>query len=97
MTKSLTVTVREDRERKSVSTIGVDVTPTECPICHTGIRPVDRDLTWLIKGETYAEQVLQCPNEDCKHFQNLPRFLRDLCAGGGSRSGRPSFSCWPGL
>jgi len=75
MTKSLTVTVREDRERKSVSTIGVDVTPTECPICHTGIRPVDRDLTWLIKGETYAEQVLQCPNEDCQHFF-LARYVR---------------------
>lgn len=74
-TKSLSVTVREDRERKAVSTIGVDSTPTECPICHNSVLPIERDLTWLIRDDNYAEQILQCPREDCQHFF-VARYVR---------------------
>lgn len=76
MTKSLQIITREGGGLKGVSAVVVDITPTECPICHMGVQPIDRGLGWLIKNETIAEQVLQCPIEDCQHFF-VARYVRD--------------------
>lgn len=87
MLRTLRVTTRESRASRSESHIGVDTTPTECPICHSGIVPIERDLAWLIKSETCAEQVLQCPNNDCQRFF-VARYVR-----ADSGPGRYRFVC----
>jgi hypothetical protein len=75
MTKSLTVIASEDREVVRKTTIGVDQTPADCPVCHISILPYDRGLAWQIKDESRVEQVLQCPSEECQHFF-VARYVR---------------------
>jgi len=49
----------------------VDKDPSECPLCHVAITPIDTNLaakTIGSGGVAIAERVFVCPNEKCEHI-----------------------------
>lgn len=73
-----------------------DKNPTECPICHVAVTPIDTNLgakTRNIGGAVIAERVFLCPNETCEHL-----FIARYLFNGRTPPGQESFrlySCLP--
>src|SRR6266567_8904509 len=56
----------------------VDKDPDFCPICHYGIKPIDRSAGQLVNraGRNEIERLFECPRGDCA-FLFIARYRQD--------------------
>jgi hypothetical protein len=53
---------------QNLGSFHIDKIPDQCPLCHHKIKPIEWAAIYYRNSDREIERLLQCPNEECKHF-----------------------------